>query len=64
MFKGLEIIGKNGTTGRILIDNSNAVDKNKDLFERGKNDEFEYEALNVGKVFWISYLKIYYSIAK
>ena len=50
----MEIIGKNGTTGRILINNSNAVEKNKDLFERGKNDEFEYEAVNVGKVFRVS----------
>ena len=31
-------------------DSSKSLEKNKDLFERGTSNVFEFEALNVGKV--------------
>ena len=46
----LEIFGKNGATHKIFLNKNFSLDKNADLFERGKIDIFEVEATNVGKV--------------
>ena len=46
----LEIIGKNGTTSKMPLNNSTSLDKRVNLFERGQIDVFEIEAKNVGKV--------------
>ena len=46
----LEIFGKNGATHKIFLTKNFCLDKNADLFERGKIDIFEVEATNVGKV--------------
>jgi len=46
----LEIVGKNGTTSKMPLNNSTSLDKRVNLFERGQTDIFEIEAKNVGKV--------------
>ncbi len=46
----LEIFGANAKTGKLSLNNSVSLDKNENLFEKGKTNIFEVESVNVGKV--------------
>ena len=46
----MELVGTSGTTKMIALNTAVSLDKKGDLFEKGKTDIFEIEAVNIGKV--------------